>query len=207
MIQGMAPQGMMPMPSPAPAGSTPFVGPGLNTHRTPHASAMPPHGHTMPAGAGFAPSPSSGHVPMPMPSPAMGHGTRPQTPMAIPPPGSMLTPTVGTAMPSPSLGQGPGPVQGMLKFNGYGEHSGLLYHSPHTVLYQEELYPTALHLFEARKFLDHRPDLAESIRQCERVDQVTAISAELAEYTRRDWGTVALSTVSRSLLFGVGLIG
>ncbi|KAI0284862.1 DUF1768-domain-containing protein, partial [Russula brevipes] len=76
---------------------------------------------------------------------------------------------------------------------------GLLYHSPHTVLYQEELYPTALHLFEARKFLDHRPDLAESIRQCERVDQVTAISAELAEYTRRDWGTVALSTMDEVL--------
>jgi predicted NAD-dependent protein-ADP-ribosyltransferase YbiA (DUF1768 family) len=110
---------------------------------------------------------------------------------------------------SPSLGQGAGPVQGVLKFNGYGEHSGLLYHSPHPVLYQEELYrdPTALHLFEARKFLDHRPDLAENIRQCERVDQVTAIGAELAEYTRRDWGTVALSTVSRSLLFGVGLVG
>jgi hypothetical protein len=41
--------------------------------------------------------------------------------------------------PSPSLGQGTGPVQGVLKLNGYGEHSGLLYHSPHTVLYQEEL--------------------------------------------------------------------
>jgi hypothetical protein len=58
------------------------------------------------------------------------------------------------AMPSPSpgQGQGAGPVQGVLKFNGYGEHSGLLYHSPHTVLYQEELYPTALHPFEAREF-------------------------------------------------------
>ena len=87
----------------------------------------------------------------------------------------------------------------VLKFNGYGEFSGLLYHSPHSVVYEEELYPTALHLFEARKFLDHRPDLAERIRQCERVEDVTAISAELADFTRRDWGNVALSTVSSQL--------
>ena len=89
----------------------------------------------------------------------------------------------------------------VLKFNGYGEFSGLLYHSPHSVVYEEELYPTALHLFEARKFLDHRPDLADRIRQCERVEDVTAISAELADFTRRDWGNVALSTVSNQLLY------
>ena len=40
----------------------------------------------------------------------------------------------------------------VLKFNGYGDFSGLMYHSPHSVVYEEELYPTALHLFEARKF-------------------------------------------------------
>ena len=88
----------------------------------------------------------------------------------------------------------------VLKFNGYGEFSGLLYHSPHSVVYEEELYPTALHLFEARKFLDHRPDLAERIRQCERVEDVTAISAELADFTRRDWGNVALSTVGNQTI-------
>ena len=90
------------------------------------------------------------------------------------------------------------PVPNILKFNGYGEFAGLLYHSPHTVLYQEELYPTALHLFEARKFLDHRPDLANCIKECERVEDVTMISAKLAEFTRRDWHDVALITVSKS---------
>ncbi len=123
---------------------------------------------------------------MPMPSPAV-------IPGVVPPPGNMMVMSAMT-MPSPSLGAGAVPQ--ILKFNGYGEFSGLLYHSPHTVLYQEELYPTALHLFEARKFLDHRPDLAERIRQCERVEEVTAISAELADFTRRDWGNVALITVS-----------
>jgi len=97
------------------------------------------------------------------------------------------------AMPEPSLGAQ------VFKFNGYGEHAGLLYHSPHSVLYQDELYPTALHLFEARKFLDHRPDLADRIRQCERVEDVTAISAELADFTRRDWGNVALITMDEVL--------
>ncbi|KAI9462054.1 DUF1768-domain-containing protein [Russula earlei] len=96
-------------------------------------------------------------------------------------------------MPSPSLG--PGALPPTLKFNGFGEYAGLLYHSPHSVVYHDELYPTALHLFEARKFLDHRPDLADRIRQCERVEQVTAISAEMAENTRRDWGNVALGTM------------
>jgi hypothetical protein len=135
-----------------------------------------------------------------MPSPAVGPGGFAQSPMAIQPPGSVLI-NATMSMPSPSLGRGgPGGMAPVLKFNGYGEFAGLLYHSPHNVVYEEDLYPTALHLFEARKFLDHRPDLADRIRQCERVEEVTAISAELAEFTRRDWGNVALSTVSNPFL-------
>jgi len=99
------------------------------------------------------------------------------------------------AMPSPSLDPA-GPVRQILKFNGYSEFSGLLCHSPHSLLYKEELYPTALHLFEAHKFLDHRPDLADHIKECERVEDVTSISAELAEFTRRDWSRVGRPTVS-----------
>ena len=110
-----------------------------------------------------------------MPTPAVGM----QTPM-------------GMSMPMPG---GAGAVVPTVRFNGYGEHSGLLYHSPHRVMYQDELYPTALHLFEALKFLDHRPDLADRIRLCEHVEEVTAISASFAEHTRRDWGNVALATV------------
>ena len=139
---------------------------------------------------------------MPMPSPAVGPGGFAQT--VAPPPGSIMV-NAAMMMPSPSLGGGGGgPV---LKFNGYGEFSGLLYHSPYSVVYEEDLYPTALHLFEARKFLDHRPDLADRIRQCERVEDVTAISAELAEFTRRDWGNVALSTVSKYCISHCACVG
>jgi hypothetical protein len=139
---------------------------------------------------------------MTMPSPAIGTpGPAQAQMMGMPPPGGVLV-NAAMSMPSPSLGAGVvGNMAPVLKFNGYGEFSGLLYHSPHSVVYEEELYPTALHLFEARKFLDHRPDLADRIRQCERVEDVTAISAELADFTRRDWGNVALSTVSHHFFF------
>jgi hypothetical protein len=208
------PPGMM-MSSPAPAGSTPYIGANLGTPRTRGAQTPGPGPQMHMA---MSPSSSSdsgqGHMPMPMPTPMGGvGGTMPMpspavgTPglghaqMAMAPPGSVLV-NAAMTMPSPSLGAGGGGnMAQVLKFNGYGEFSGLLYHSPHSVVYEEELYPTALHLFEAQKFLDHRPDLAERIRQCEHVEDVTAISAELADFTRRDWGNVALTTVSSHLFF------
>lgn len=169
----------MSMPSPAPAGSTPFIGgAGLTPAVVP--GVMPPGLSVGGPGMG------SGHT-MPVPigaSPAVG-------PMSMPTAGVGMQMQMGMGMPSPG---GPGVVP-PVRFNGYGEYSGLLYHSPHRVMYEEELYPTALHLFEALKFLEHRPDLADQIRLCERVEDVTAISASFAEHTRRDWGNVALATV------------
>jgi predicted NAD-dependent protein-ADP-ribosyltransferase YbiA (DUF1768 family) len=95
---------------------------------------------------------------------------------------------------------GGGPVQTpplVIKFNRYGEFSWLLYYSPHSMLYEDKLYLTALHLFEARKFLPYRPDLAARVRRCEHVEQVTSISAELADFVRRDWNDIMLSAVSK----------
>jgi hypothetical protein len=151
------------------------------------------------------PTPMAG-TPMPMPSPNMGPGgVRPQTPthMPMPTPGGIgvippvIPPSntmVGMAMPSPSIGAGVMPQQ--LKFNGYGRYAGLLCHSADTVVFEDDLYPTALHLFEAHKFLGGRPDLAERIRQCQRVEDVTALSAEMEDFARQDWGNVALAKVS-----------
>ena len=104
---------------------------------------------------------------------------------------------VTSSLPLPGWGDGSG-MAPVLKIDEYGEHTGLLYHTPHGVVYEGNLYPTALHLFEARKFLDHRPDLADRIRQCKRVEDVTAISAEHGDFVRRDWGNVALSMVCKS---------
>ena len=131
-----------------------------------------------------------------------------------PEPSARIPEPFGYGIPAAALLLGPGPARAAfaspvtpptrlapmrtpqnLKFNENGEFSGLLYYSPHSVAYQDELYPTALHLFEARKFVDHRPDLAERIRLCEGVEEVTAVSATLAEFVRRDWNNVALTIV------------
>ena len=142
-------------------------------------------------GTGHIPPVIPSSTPMPMPNPKQAPS--PQQKPVIPPPGSTL---VNSGIPSPSLGGGGKGKAPVLRFNGYGEYAGLLYHSPHSVVYEEDLYPTALHLFEARKFLDHRPDLAEAIRRCERVEDVTALSAQVDDFKRLDWGNVALITVS-----------
>ena len=131
--------------------------------------------------------------PPPPPLPPLSPPPLPDQVIQMPSWSSGYVPMSTPMLPMPSLGVGGGPV---IKFNGFDEFAGLVYHSPHSVVFEEDLYPTALHLFEARKFLDHRPDLADRIRQCERVEDVIVVSAELAEFTRRDWGNTALSTVS-----------
>ena len=117
--------------------------------------------------------------------------------------GGSPIPLTGGAISVPSSAVRRGPVQttsaipSFINVNGYGTFSGLLHSSPHKVLYEDELYPTALHLFEARKYLPHRRDLADRIRHCERVEDVISISTELADFVRRDWGNIMLSTVSK----------
>ena len=74
----------------------------------------------------------------------------------------------------------------IVEFDGPGPYAGLLYHSPHTVLHEGELYPTGLHLFEVHKSLDRRPGVVRRIRECERVEEVTAISGEMRAFTRPD---------------------
>ena len=48
----------------------------------------------------------------------------------------------------------------------------------------EVVYPSGLHLFEAHRFL------------CEHVEEVAAISAEMVEFTLRDWRNIASIKVS-----------
>ena len=172
----------LPTPTPAPAGSTPSIDAGLSSPRAPMTTTVSLLGQTSMTGGGGT---------MPMPSPAVKEGAVSQTPTAISPLDGVFIDGKMT-IPSP-----------VLKFNGFGELAGLLYHSPHSVIFEEDLYPTALHLFEARKFLYHRPDLADRIRQCEHVEEVTSLSEELGEFVRRDWGNVALNTVSNHFVFQI----
>jgi hypothetical protein len=114
------------------------------------------------------------------------------------------TPMTGgsTSVPSSAVRRGdpaqtPLTTPSVIKLDGYGDFPGLLHYSPHSVLYEDKQYPTALHLFEACKFLPDWPDLADRVRQCQHIDQVTSTSAGLANFIRPDWGNVMLSTVSK----------
>jgi ribA/ribD-fused uncharacterized protein len=49
------------------------------------------------------------------------------------------------------------------------------------------LYPTAEHLFQAHKFLDTRPDVAERLRRCGSARAARALAAELRALARPDW--------------------
>lgn len=75
------------------------------------------------------------------------------------------------------------------------ELAGFMNHSAHRVLHQNKTYPSALHLHEAFKFMDHRPELAERIRHCARVQEVYPLSASLQDQVRPDWGQVFLGKV------------
>jgi predicted NAD-dependent protein-ADP-ribosyltransferase YbiA (DUF1768 family) len=66
------------------------------------------------------------------------------------------------------------------------------------VYYKKKLYPTALHLLEAHKFLGVRNDLAERVRQTRTVDELYALASEVEPYRRRDWEGVVVIKVSLS---------
>lgn len=82
-----------------------------------------------------------------------------------------------------------------VRFDHMSPLSGFMNHSPHRVLYQNNTYPSALHLLEALKFLGHRPDLADRIRAVRDVQDVYPLSASMQEFVRSDWGQVFLQTV------------
>lgn len=69
-------------------------------------------------------------------------------------------------------------------------------HSPHRVMYKNKIYPSAMHLHEAMKFLETKPELAETIRTTENVEDVYPLTARLQAWVRPDWGTVFLEKVS-----------
>jgi hypothetical protein len=116
----------------------------------------------------------------------------PFVPVYIPQPQTTVPPT--TTMPGPNPAPAPSTVP-PIRFDHTGPLTGFMNHSQHRILYQNKTYPTALHLHEALKFIGHRPDLAEKIRNCPHVHEVYPLSATLQEYVRPDWGQVYLKEV------------
>ena len=70
--------------------------------------------------------------------------------------------------------------------------------SRYAILYRKKLYPSALHLLEAHRFLGIRDEFAERIRLTQNIDDLHVLVAELAPYRRRDWDGVVISRVCRS---------
>ncbi|KAJ7196834.1 hypothetical protein GGX14DRAFT_472937 [Mycena pura] len=68
--------------------------------------------------------------------------------------------------------------------------------SSHPVWYNSQCYPTSDHLFHAFKFLPHRPDLAEHIRNC---SQPAAEARRFPSAARRDWKSVNIHIMDEVL--------
>jgi len=67
-------------------------------------------------------------------------------------------------------------------------HYGFTNFSPHEVTFRGKLYPTSEHLFQAFKFLEHRPLLAEHIRTAGKQARVALSEARrFNPEVRRDW--------------------
>ena len=94
-----------------------------------------------------------------------------------------------------------------LRFDQESPYYVFMNHSPHRVLYRNQTYPTALHLHEAMKFLDHRPDIAAQIRATQDIHQVYPVSAQWHQYQAPDWSDRFMDAVRPfHLLFGLWLI-
>ncbi|OBZ70317.1 Swarming motility protein YbiA [Grifola frondosa] len=86
-----------------------------------------------------------------------------------------------------------------IKLDRENELAGLLHFSPHSVHYQRKTYPTALHLLEALKFLEHQPDLAERIRTCATPEQASEMAEAFRQHVRPDWEQVFLHMIDEAL--------
>ncbi|KDR84174.1 hypothetical protein GALMADRAFT_236867 [Galerina marginata CBS 339.88] len=80
------------------------------------------------------------------------------------------------------------------------EYNSFLNHSPHRVLFRNQIYPTAMHLYEALKFIDHRPDIAEAIRNCNDVSDVYPLAAKYQDLQRTDWPSLHVDMMEEVLL-------
>ncbi|KDR85875.1 hypothetical protein GALMADRAFT_234999 [Galerina marginata CBS 339.88] len=75
-----------------------------------------------------------------------------------------------------------------------------LSHSQRQVTYRDRVYPTAMHLFEAMKFIDTRLDIAETIRNCADANSVHNLATKFEEFKRADWTTSHLDMLDEVLL-------
>ncbi|KAJ2917469.1 hypothetical protein MD484_g2902, partial [Candolleomyces efflorescens] len=101
---------------------------------------------------------------------------------------------LSSSSPSP-LSSPASPSESVISFNlGTGDPSNcLLNQSPFAVVYQGREYPTAEHLFQAMRFIDQYPPLAEQIRMKQDFrDLKPFVDAYAEQFGRADWDEVVL---------------
>lgn len=78
------------------------------------------------------------------------------------------------------------------------EFLDLTLNSPHQVSYDGNIYPTALHLYEAMKYLPDRPHFAEFIRTHDIVF-LLSMAYQFDTWRRQDWDEVAAEKLDEVL--------
>ncbi|KAF8914390.1 hypothetical protein CPB84DRAFT_1759139 [Gymnopilus junonius] len=81
--------------------------------------------------------------------------------------------------------------------------SAFLNHSPHRIIYRNAVYPSALHLYEAMKFIDYKPEIAEVIRNVPTTLDVYPVSVKFQNLQRPDWSKIYLSKMEEVLTLKV----
>ncbi|KAL1705169.1 hypothetical protein EV121DRAFT_258872 [Schizophyllum commune] len=78
-------------------------------------------------------------------------------------------------------------------------HYGFTNFSPHPVKYKDAVYPTSEHLFQAFKFMEHQPRLAEHIRRQPRPRDALSEARRFDHEKRRDWFKVNIDKMDEAL--------
>jgi ribA/ribD-fused uncharacterized protein len=88
------------------------------------------------------------------------------SPRRVPPPAPQYQggQYAAPAGPPPAYGRNNPKPKEILFYHRHQPHFGFTNFSPDPVQYKGKMYPTSEHLFQAMKFLEHRPDIAEYIR-------------------------------------------
>ncbi|KAF8216452.1 hypothetical protein K438DRAFT_1797223 [Mycena galopus ATCC 62051] len=84
-------------------------------------------------------------------------------------------------------------------FGPNGPHPNFDQFSLHPVIFNGVLFPTSQHLFQAFKFLGHRPDIAEMIRMANTADLAFKIAHANTASVRDDWFSLSKLKMEEAL--------
>ncbi|KAL1737992.1 hypothetical protein HDZ31DRAFT_17358, partial [Schizophyllum fasciatum] len=94
----------------------------------------------------------------------------------------------------------PAAPQRILFYHKHDPYYGFTNFSDHPVLFNNKLYPTSEHLFQASKFIDHRPLIAEHIRTVSRRPAVAFSEARRFQpEVRPDWLQSNIEMMDRAI--------